>query len=62
MSHLACADEPDHPMNYQLETLKKMTDRISAPRSLSATGGSILRYGPHFDLTSGIGLYGGHPV
>lgn len=63
MSHLACADEPDHPMNpYQLETFKKMTDGISAPRSLSATGGILLGPDYHFDLTRpGIGLYGGHP-
>jgi alanine racemase len=63
MSHLACADEPDHPMNpYQLDNFKKMTDGISAPRSLAATGGILLGSDYHFDLTRpGIGLYGGHP-
>ncbi len=63
MSHLACADEPDHPMNpYQLDNFKKMTDGISAPRSLAATGGILLGPDYHFDLTRpGIGLYGGMP-
>ncbi|EBA11604.1 alanine racemase [Roseobacter sp. CCS2] len=63
MSHLACADEPDHPMNpYQLAQFKKMTDGITAPRSLAATGGILLGPEYHFDLTRpGIGLYGGLP-
>ena len=63
MSHLACADEPDHPMNpYQLSQFKKMTDGISVPRSLAATGGILLGPDYHFDLTRpGIGLYGGLP-
>ncbi len=63
MSHLACADEPDHPMNpYQLDNFKKMTDGINAPRSLAATGGILLGPDYHFDLTRpGIGLYGGLP-
>jgi alanine racemase len=63
MSHLACADEPDHPMNpYQLHQFKKMTDGISAPRSLAATGGILLGPEYHFDVTRpGIGLYGGRP-
>ncbi|WP_342076051.1 alanine racemase [Yoonia sp. SS1-5] len=63
MSHLACADEPDHPMNpHQLENFRKMTDGIHSPRSLAATGGILLGPDYHFDLTRpGIGLYGGHP-
>ncbi len=63
MSHLACADEPDHPMNaYQLDNFKQLTDGISAPRSLAATGGILLGPDYHFDLTRpGIGLYGGLP-
>lgn len=63
MSHLACADEPDHPMNpYQLDQFKKMTDGFTAPRSLAATGGILLGPEYHFDLTRpGIGLYGGLP-
>ena len=63
MSHLACADEPDHPMNRrQLETFRALTEGISAPRSLAATGGILLGPEYHFDLTRpGIGLYGGAP-
>ena len=63
MSHLACADEPDHPMNaYQLDVFHQMTDGITVPRSLSATGGILLDKEYHFDVTRpGIGLYGGLP-
>lgn len=63
MSHLACADDPDHPMNaYQLEVFHKMTDGITVPRSLAATGGILLGKQYHFDLCRpGIGLYGGLP-
>lgn len=63
MSHLACADEPDHPMNpYQLDVFHQMTDGISTPRSLAATGGILLGPDYHFDLTRpGVGLYGGAP-
>lgn len=63
MSHLACADDPDHPMNaYQLDTFHQMTDGISTPRSLAATGGMLLGAEYHFDLCRpGIGLYGGEP-
>ncbi|MDA5094378.1 alanine racemase [Aliiroseovarius sp. KMU-50] len=63
MSHLACADEPDHDMNRrQLLAFHDMTDGIDAPRSLAATGGILLGSEYHFDLTRpGIGLYGGFP-
>ncbi|HBM59129.1 alanine racemase [Salipiger marinus] len=63
MSHLACADEPDHGMNaFQLRTFREMTDGIEAPRSLAATGGILLGEAYHFDVTRpGIGLYGGLP-
>lgn len=63
MSHLACADEPDHAMNHQqLARFRAMTDDISAPRSLAATGGILLGPEFHFDLTRpGIGLFGGLP-
>ena len=43
MSHLACADEPDHPMNErQLHVFREMTDGIAHRRSLAATGGTLL--------------------
>jgi alanine racemase len=63
MSHLACADEPDHPMNLaQLQAFHEMTDGTGVPRSLAATGGILLGPKYHFDLTRpGIGLYGGRP-
>lgn len=63
MSHLACADEPDHPMNSaQLAAFRRMTDGTGVPRSLAATGGILLGPDYHFDVTRpGIGLYGGLP-
>ena len=63
MSHLACADEADHPMNpYQLDVFRQMTDGLGVPRSLAATGGLLLGADYHFDLVRpGIGLYGGLP-
>jgi alanine racemase len=63
ISHLACADEPDHPMNArQLHTFREMTDGIAHRRSLAATGGTLLGPEYHFEMTRpGIGLYGGLP-
>lgn len=63
MSHLACADEPDHAMNrMQLANFHSMTDGLGVPRSFAATGGILLGPEYHFDLTRpGVGLYGGQP-
>lgn len=63
MSHLACADEPDHPLNAaQLAEFLRLTDGIGVPRSLAATGGILLGPQYHFELTRpGVGLYGGRP-
>lgn len=63
MSHLACADEPDHPANAaQLAAFRAMTEACNVPRSLSATGGILLGADYHFDLIRpGIGLYGALP-
>lgn len=63
MSHLACADTPDHPQNAaQLAQFKALTADTSTPRSLAATGGILLGPEYHFNLTRpGIGLYGGAP-
>ncbi len=64
MSHLACADEPEHPQNAaQLTAFKDLTATLpDIPRSLSATGGILLRADYHMNLTRpGIGLYGGDP-
>ena len=63
MSHLACADEPAHPMNaQQLDAFREMTQGVDAPLSLAATGGVLLGEAFHFNLTRpGVGLYGGLP-
>lgn len=63
MSHMACADEPGHPLNdRQLATFRAMTDGTGVARSFSATGGILLGRQYDFDLTRpGIGLYGGAP-
>ena len=63
MSHLACADDPDHPMNAaQLKTFRELTDGLGIPRSLANTGGVLLGAEYHFDLTRpGIGTYGARP-
>lgn len=63
MSHLACADEPDHPQNAaQLAAFHAMTDGLTTRKSLSATGGTLLGADYHFDLNRpGVGLYGGAP-
>ena len=66
-SHLACADEPHHPMNrQQLQQFHTITDTLvrqgGARRSLAATGGVLLGPDFHFDMVRpGIGLYGGLP-
>lgn len=64
MSHLACADEPMHPMNAaQLAAFSTMSmPYMMQPRSLSATGGTLMGAPYHFSMTRpGIGLYGGLP-
>ena len=63
MSHMACADDPGHPLNdRQLATFRSMTDGTGVSRSFSATGGILLGRQYDFDLTRpGIGLYGGAP-
>lgn len=63
LSHLACADEPDHVMNReQLASFCAMTNGLDIPKSLAATGGTLLGSRYHFDLTRpGVGLYGGYP-
>lgn len=63
MSHLACADTPDHPQNAaQLATFMALTEGCQTPKSLAATGGTLISPDYHFDLIRpGIGLYGGAP-
>ena len=64
ISHLACADEPDHPQNAaQLASFREMTDGLDARRSLAATGGTLLGADYHFDMVRpGIGLHGAAPL
>ncbi|NNU81888.1 alanine racemase [Halovulum dunhuangense] len=64
ISHLACADTPEHPMNArQLETFARRTRGIPRARlSLAATGGILMGPEYHFGVTRpGVGLYGGLP-
>ncbi|HCY55506.1 MAG TPA: alanine racemase [Oceanicaulis sp.] len=65
MSHLACSDVPDHPMNTrQLERFRTVLKSFPGiPASLSNTGGVLLGLDYHFDiLRPGIGLYGVNPA
>lgn len=65
MSHLACADEPEHAMNReQLDIFKQLRARLPATRgSLAASDGLLLGPDFHFDLVRpGYALYGGHAV
>lgn len=64
MSHLACADEPSHPMNArQRSAFNAVREKLpGVPASLANTGGVLLGADFAFDLTRpGIGLYGGAP-
>ncbi len=64
MSHLACADEPSHPMNArQLAAFRAVAAKFpDIPASFSASSGHFLGDGFSFDLTRpGISLYGGGP-
>ena len=60
MSHLASSDDPDSPQNAdQLRVFHEMTQGLGVPRSLAATGGTLLGPDSHFELPRpGIGLYG----
>ncbi|EPY02086.1 alanine racemase [Magnetospirillum fulvum] len=65
LSHLACADERDHPMNEEQRMLfTRLTSRLPAmPLSLSASSGCFLGRNFHFDLVRpGAALYGLNPT
>ena len=66
MSHLACADERDHPLNrHQREEFTRAADRLplAARRSLSASSGIFLGPSFHADLVRpGAALYGLNPI
>ena len=64
VSHLACADEPSHAMNWrQREAFELMRASLpDAPASLSNTPGALIGKDFIYDLVRpGIGLYGGNP-
>ena len=65
MTHLACADDPIHPMNArQLESFQRVAAHFSdTESSLSNSAGIFLGSAFHFDVTRpGIALYGGEAV
>ncbi|CAN0411956.1 unnamed protein product, partial [Discosporangium mesarthrocarpum] len=69
LSHLACADEPEHPMNAaQREAFVSATAAIRpatgpVARSLANSAGAFLGRDYHFDLIRpGAGLYGINPT
>jgi alanine racemase len=62
MSHLACADEPEHPKNErQRKTFDALRAKLpKAPASLANSAGILLGRAYHYDLVRpGIALYGG---
>lgn len=65
MSHLACADDPQHPKNReQLVRFEELSAKIpTARRSFSNSAGIFLGKDFHFDQTRpGIALYGAEAV
>ncbi|GBD43132.1 Alanine racemase, biosynthetic [bacterium HR40] len=65
VSHLACADDPDHPLNArQLSTFLGIRQRFATiPASLAASSGIFLGRAFHFDLLRpGAALYGVNPT
>lgn len=65
MSHLACADTPDHPKNTaQRELFDRLRAQLPpAPASLANSGGVFLGPEFHYDLVRpGIALYGGRAL
>lgn len=65
MSHLACSDEPEHPLNAdQLGRFQAIRAAFpGVPASFANTAGVLLGPDYHFDLVRpGYGLYGGRPL
>lgn len=65
LSHLACADEPDHPLNArQRVAFQSVRDRLpKAKASLANSSGHFLGADYLFDLgRPGVALYGGNPA
>jgi alanine racemase len=65
LSHLACADDPAHPLNaQQLATFRAMLGRLPpTPASFAASSGIFLGPQYHFDIARpGAALYGVNPT
>ncbi len=65
MTHLACADTPDHPMNdRQMRLFRELRILFrGVPSSLANSAGIFLGGTAHCDLVRpGIALFGGNPV
>jgi alanine racemase len=65
LSHLACADTPDHPLNAkQLQQFRELrTLYAGVPASLANSSGIFLGDAAHFDLARpGAALYGINPT
>ena len=64
MSHLACADEPEHGLNEAQRCLfAELAARFDAPASLANSSGIFLGSGYRFDIARpGMALYGLNPT
>lgn len=65
MSHLACADEPEHPANeLQRQSFEALRQKLpAAPASFANSSGIFLGKPFHFDLgRPGVALYGVNPT
>jgi alanine racemase len=64
MSHLACAEEPQHPLNaLQLQRFTSLAELFQAPRSFANSSGIFLGPAWRFDLCRpGAALYGVNPT
>jgi alanine racemase len=65
MSHLACADSPDHPLNIKQQKRFREVRAIlpNVPASLSNSSGIYLGKAYAHDLVRpGVALYGGNPI
>lgn len=64
LTHLACADEPEHPLNHeQLRRFESLRRQLPlAPTSIGNSAGSLFDSAHRGDLIRpGIALYGGNP-
>lgn len=64
MSHFACADEPDHPLNQvQIEAFGAATALLpEVPASIANSAATLAEKDLHYDMARpGVALYGGRP-